>query len=575
LGHRAQTSTSSTMKFAKTLQEKLREEWQQQYVDYKMLKKVLKLEQETAVRAFCDLLESELTKVHAFMQRQQDDIWKVVCDGVDIIPTNARQNALVSVNMAETMVDSIQNFKSYVELNRTAVRKIIKKFDKRFHVRFHEVISIPDSPNLMIDASAIGTWLLAPALQCLRLIKTLSGGPQSGCFVERPLRQFSFWAEELRAGAAIARCQIAGGPSATPTDLRLQLICGQDLQCRVRNTFIHVSSNKGGSRLRSHSLPSRLAQWEEEMHDALPLPPELPVITLEHAMCDRFELPPIPRQLPAKCALDDEEEEMEADENQRWEYSTGTYYEHNFYQGADFAVVPDCKAVATILSSPSTMSEVMMTTKDSSSTLDHSPKGKGRGKSLQSTASGSRWWMESPEVCPICHFPIRLLPYPPFKLQVAGCDAREPAKLVDGPFMVLQVLSTWNFDVLGHELTVSDIKALDSYMKRCKLGPFRLGRALELLSDPSHEAREELESLRSKARRRLEGLKHIQRVRMNRMDMNPDDEGDETIATPPSVQLPAETSVRKGRAPRGQLWRHGPGSACTKATNAARSFGRR
>mmetsp|Transcript_37729 Transcript_37729/g.52609 ORF Transcript_37729/g.52609 Transcript_37729/m.52609 type:complete len:106 (+) Transcript_37729:3-320(+) len=103
------------------------------------------------------------------------------------------------------MVDSIQNFKSYVELNRTAVRKIIKKFDKRFHVRFHEVISIPDSPNLMIDASAIGTWLLAPALQCLRLIKTLSGGPQSGCFVERPLRQFSFWAEELRAGAAIAR----------------------------------------------------------------------------------------------------------------------------------------------------------------------------------------------------------------------------------------------------------------------------------------------------------------------------------------------------------------------------------
>ena len=52
---------------------------------------------------------------------------------MDIIPTNARQptaqtlrrldshaghtklrNALVSVNMAETMVDSIQNFKSYV-----------------------------------------------------------------------------------------------------------------------------------------------------------------------------------------------------------------------------------------------------------------------------------------------------------------------------------------------------------------------------------------------------------------------------------------------------------------------------
>ncbi|CAE7244020.1 Dhrs13, partial [Symbiodinium pilosum] len=45
---------------------------------------------------------------------------------------------------------------------------------------------------------------------------------------------------------------------------------------------------------------------------------------------------------------------------------------------------------------------------------------------------------------------------------VGGYDSREPAKLVDGPYMVLQVLSTWNFDVLGHELNVSDIKALDS-----------------------------------------------------------------------------------------------------------------
>eukprot|EP00439_Symbiodinium_sp_Y106_P059171 s3085_g8.t1 len=64
-----------------------------------------------------------------------------------------------------------------------------------------------------------------------------------------------------------------------------------------------------------------------------------------------------------------------------------------------------------------------------------------------------RWRFQERQVSP---------PNAGYEEPVAGCDAREPAKLVDGPFMVLQVLSTWNFDVLGHELTVSDIKALDS-----------------------------------------------------------------------------------------------------------------
>eukprot|EP00439_Symbiodinium_sp_Y106_P045102 s6025_g5.t1 len=202
------------------LQEKLREEWQQQYVDYKMLKKVLKLEQETAASSCsghgqcsdrngsaCLLRPPGIgtdEAVHAFMQQQQDDIWKVVCDGVDIIPTNARQNALVSVNMAETIVDSIQNFKSYVELNRTAVRKIIKKFDKRFHVRFHEVISIPDSPNLMIDAMSEADQDLVgrPALLG-------RGAPSRSCNSEVPLTSplcgTASWLQERRSACSRPR----------------------------------------------------------------------------------------------------------------------------------------------------------------------------------------------------------------------------------------------------------------------------------------------------------------------------------------------------------------------------------
>jgi len=105
--------------------------------------------------------------------------------------------------------------------------------------------------------------------------------------------------------------------------------------------------------------------------------------------------------------------------------------------------------------------------------------------------------------------------------------------------MVLQVLSTWNFEVLGHQLTVSDIKALDMYMKRCKLGPFRLGRALELLSDKSSQ-----------------GLKHIQRVRMNKLDLQ-----DQSGESPTSVVREAEESKgghgHRGRG-RGVNWSRRP-----------------
>eukprot|EP00434_Breviolum_minutum_P018888 symbB.v1.2.016658.t1/scaffold1274.1/size127343/13 len=51
-------------------------------------------------------------------------------------------------------------------------------------------------------------------------------------------------------------------------------------------------------------------------------------------------------------------------------------------------------------------------------------RGKGHSKG---SAPSSRWWTDSPEACPICGFPIRLLPYPPFKLQAApNSDGKFP-----------------------------------------------------------------------------------------------------------------------------------------------------
>eukprot|EP00434_Breviolum_minutum_P043287 symbB.v1.2.038579.t1/scaffold6063.1/size21276/1 len=161
------------MKFAKTLEEKLLQEWRPQYVNYKMLKKALKLEEAQAIPAFCNLLEAEIKKVQDFMMVQQDSLWQVLC-GVDVDISNPLRNALVSVDGCESMVESIQHIQSYVALNHTAVRKIIKKFDKRFHVHFQEVIPMPVMSNLVVNAGDIGTWLLKPAEQCLRLVRTFS-----------------------------------------------------------------------------------------------------------------------------------------------------------------------------------------------------------------------------------------------------------------------------------------------------------------------------------------------------------------------------------------------------------------
>lgn len=476
------------MKFAKTLQEELLQEWQEHYINYKSLKKVLKLDQVEAVPAFCNLLDSEICKVQRFLLQQQEGLWKALAAINVEVPGKNSSGTLRNVNAScESVVSTIQQLQSYVALNHTAVQKIIKKFDKRFHV-----VPAPVKSHVVINANSIGTWLLAPAQQCLRLVRTFAGNTAP---LERPLRQFNFWMQELRAGAMVAKSQTAG-EMWKATNLRLQLTCGKDIECRIRNTFIDVTQRDQHPRQRSRSLPARLPHEafkpgqrhcmalavEPAQHRA---PHAVPEIDDSQSRDTSFDTSPV--DSPSWPAL--------------WETK----------QGGD-AAEPAKAADEVHEPWPAQLREG--DTWDTKVSYSHSR-----------TASSSRWWTDSPEACPICGFPIRLLPYPPFKLQASSYDAREPAKLVDGPFMVLKVLSTWNFEVLGHVLTISDIKALDTYMKRCKLGPFRLGRALELYDDSSKEAREELDSLRTRARRRLEGLKHIQQVRMNKLDFHGEGEG--------------------------------------------------
>eukprot|EP00439_Symbiodinium_sp_Y106_P030501 s642_g3.t1 len=93
---------------------------------------------------------------------------------------------------------------------------------------------------------------------------------------------------------------------------------------------------------------------------------------------------------------------------------------------------------------------------------------------------------------------------------------------------------TLNFEVLGHSLTHAEIEAVDQHIKKCKLSPLRLSRALELLcqvGQHNDRARQdcfsladslpgfhELAELRTKATKKLGALRHIQRVRMQRGD---------------------------------------------------------
>mmetsp|Transcript_55543 Transcript_55543/g.172106 ORF Transcript_55543/g.172106 Transcript_55543/m.172106 type:complete len:301 (+) Transcript_55543:1-903(+) len=104
------------------------------------------------------------------------------------------------------------------------------------------------------------------------------------------------------------------------------------------------------------------------------------------------------------------------------------------------------------------------------------------GKQAAGSSSHSRWWSrpEAPLLCALTGFPISLLPYPPFKLRVDP-KRSSPHRLVDGKFLAIHFVATGSLLACGRSLEASDLSALDDYVHRCKLGPYRPGRAAALL----------------------------------------------------------------------------------------------
>eukprot|EP00933_Yihiella_yeosuensis_P053935 TRINITY_DN5225_c0_g1_i2.p1 TRINITY_DN5225_c0_g1~~TRINITY_DN5225_c0_g1_i2.p1 ORF type:complete len:300 (+),score=51.50 TRINITY_DN5225_c0_g1_i2:26-901(+) len=146
-----------------------------------------------------------------------------------------------------------------------------------------------------------------------------------------------------------------------------------------------------------------------------------------------------------------------------------------------------------------------------------------KGKSNVRDGNCIRWWTRPnlPLLCPITKFPICLLPYPPFKLR-ADPKRSSPHHLVDGKFLAMHIIFTGQLVACGRKLEASDIKALDDYVQRCKLGPYRPGRAITLSTEiataesPQARAKAQQDMARFVTSARME-LGKLRRIQENRM----------------------------------------------------------
>jgi len=372
-----------------------------------------------------------------------------------------------------------------------------------------------------ISEADISLWLLDPACRCLALVKSWG----RSALTKDPARKLGFWADELKMGAWLAGFRVLGDPLPDLTAVRLQYHAeGSEEPVCVKNTFLdsaprtemrrsHSSSSTEGSVLldaipspkrqagvakptTAKSDISETGEGGRMVSCAKPMGMEnkvanLKVTTLEHVSVavdpDGAKTDPSPQGTPQSRKSGKLYEKVV-----REAVATPVKKRLDLGAGSPIATPPLCEE------GPSAQ----------------------LAKGAPTTTS---WWKQAADICPITNFPVSLLPYPPFKLQI-GCTAGEASPkavgvythLVDGCFLVVQVLAHLRFEALGQQLTKLDVLALDQYMKRCRLGHFRLGRALQLLEEGGEEAERELEVLRDQARRRLTSLRQIQRIRLTR-----------------------------------------------------------
>jgi len=304
--------------------------------------------------------------------------------------------------------------------------------------------------------------------------------------LQLPLLQLGFWLGELEVGAQLVQLRASGAPLQNPTSLRLQLQSGGGCErwC-VKNTFLDSSPGGTLGPRRSNSQPPR---------------PSLSGMGDGHQDC--------------RCAALGLGAHSSAAGQPQPKLSRSVHAVAR--QSRPCLPAPEREGPTGPLALSPTASDGAVPW-DAAHGLQHKGAPNIRGPPFGVSARmSSRWWSDVSEVCPLSGFPVKLLPYPPFKFQVNSDSPRDSCRLVDGSYLVLQVLAGMCFEALGRRLTLADVQALDEYMRRCRLGPFRLGWALELLRCGTPSAEVQLGVLCRRARRKLEALRHIKRIRLAR-----------------------------------------------------------
>jgi len=483
------------MKFGKTLLEEFSNDWMSSCFDYKGLKKVIKVimcDPESAP-SFSVALKAELFRVQGVMLQQEE---LLRAEAVAMQPYKAGQPLPAAPFFDEgklaacsNIVNKIESFKRYASLTSMGVRKIIKKFDKRLRLDFRERYGVPPVANLLVSERDVGSWLLAPASNCLRLLSRLP--------IERPflsLQQYRFWAADLQHGLQLTRIHIEHVR-------QVEEVC-------VRNTFVELKQRgeeSGVCRRRAFSCPDTEPTINSQVRDEL--------------MHASEEQPPAWEEYHCEDASNTGLADMD-----RTISSASSSSQHDMDRRSSSASSSSQRDMDCTSSSASSSSQRDIdrtsSTASSSSQRDMDRKSSSASSSSQRMphvkGSSSRWWTAVKETCPLSGFPIAGLPYPPFKFRDGA--RRAQLLLVDAQYLTLSVMSTLEFHALGRPLTSEDIQAVDAHMKRCKLGNFRVGHAQQLCHTIGPEAAQQLKALQLRAHKRLKNLQHIQQTRLMRAD---------------------------------------------------------
>nr|XP_027108219.1 SPX domain-containing membrane protein At4g22990-like isoform X2 [Coffea arabica] len=136
--------------FGKTLRQKQIQEWQGYYVDYKLLKRKVKryVEQievsaenpENVMKDFSRILDKQIEKIVLFLMEQQGELARRLSGlGEQHDSLIQQADGIKASELLEAyrnVANDLLRLLFFVEMNATALRKILKKFDKRFGYQF-------------------------------------------------------------------------------------------------------------------------------------------------------------------------------------------------------------------------------------------------------------------------------------------------------------------------------------------------------------------------------------------------------------------------------------------------------